>query len=57
MVECESPSDDPRAVDRFVDLVAAEAAPFASVQTFSGGMFGKHLLCEFALPGASKKKG
>jgi glutamate carboxypeptidase len=57
MVECESPSDDPRAVDRFVDLVSAEAAPFASVQTFPGGKFGKHLLCEFALPGPSKKKG
>ena len=36
MVECESPSDDPRAVDRFVDLVAAEIAPFATVQTFPG---------------------
>jgi glutamate carboxypeptidase len=57
MVECESPSDDPRAVDRFVDLVSAEAASFASVQTFPGGKFGKHLLCEFALPGPSKKKG
>ena len=57
MVECESPSDDPRAVDRFVDLVSAEAAPFARVQTFPGGKFGKHLLCEFALPGPSKKKG
>jgi glutamate carboxypeptidase len=57
MVECESPSDDPRAVDRFVDLVSTEAAPFARVQTFPGGKFGKHLLCEFALPGPSKKKG
>ena len=57
MVECESPSDDPRAVDRFVDLVAAEVAPFASVQTFPGGKFGKHLLCEFSLPGPVKKKG
>jgi glutamate carboxypeptidase len=57
MVECESPSDNPRAVDRFVDLVSAEAAPFASIQTFPGGKFGKHLLCEFALPGRSKKKG
>ncbi len=57
MVECESPSDDPRAVDRFVDLLSAEVASFASVQTFPGGKFGKHLLCEFALPGPSKKKG
>ena len=57
MVECESPSDDPRAVDRFVDLVAAELAPLASIETFPGGRFGRHLLCEFALPGPAKKKG
>ena len=57
MVECESPSDDAHAVDRFVDLVAAEVEPFASVQTFPGGKFGRHLLCEFALPGPAKKKG
>ena len=58
MVECESPSDDARAVDRFVDLVAAAVAPFATVQTFpGGGRFGRHLLCEFALPGPAKKRG
>jgi glutamate carboxypeptidase len=57
MVECESPSDDARAVDRFVDLLAVEAAPFALVETFPGGKFGRHLLCEFALPGPAKKKG
>jgi len=57
MAECESPSDDSGAVDRFVDLVAAEVAPFATVATFPGGRFGRHLLCEFALPGPAKKKG
>lgn len=57
MVECESPSDDARAVDRFVDLVAAEVKPLGSIQIFPGGKFGKHLLCEFALPGPVKKKG
>jgi glutamate carboxypeptidase len=58
MVECESPSDDARAVDRFVDLVAAEVGRFAAVQTFpGGGRFGRHLLIEFALPGPAKKKG
>lgn len=56
-VECESPSDDARAVDRFVDLVAQAAEPMGVVQTFSGGKFGKHLLCEFALPGPAKKRG
>jgi glutamate carboxypeptidase len=58
MVECESPSDDASAVDRFVDLVAAEVGRFAAVETFpGGGRFGRHLLCEFALPGPAKKKG
>jgi len=58
MVECESPSDDARAVDRFVDMVAAEVGRFAVVQTFPGGArFGRHLLIEFALPGPAKKKG
>ena len=58
MVECESPSDDARAVDRFVDLVAAAVAPFAAVETFpGGGRFGRHLLVEFALPGPAKKRG
>jgi glutamate carboxypeptidase len=57
MVECESPSDDSRAVDRFVDLVAAAVEPFAAVQMYPGGKFGRHLLCEFALPGPAKKKG
>jgi glutamate carboxypeptidase len=57
MAECESPTDDARAVDRFVDLVAAEAGSFAAIQTFPGGRFGRHLLCEFALPGPARKKG
>lgn len=57
LVECESPSDDPRAVDRFVDLLAGEVAPFAAVQTFPGGTHGKHLLSEFALPCPARKKG
>lgn len=54
MVECESPSDDPRAVDRFADLVAAKAAATAKVKTFPGGRFGRHLRCEFQLPGRKK---
>ncbi|HKW96497.1 MAG TPA: M20 family metallopeptidase [Bryobacteraceae bacterium] len=56
-VECESPSDSAPAVERFVDLVAQAAEPMGVVQTFSGGKFGKHLLCKFALPGPAKKKG
>lgn len=45
---CESPSDDPAAVDRFVALLSDLFAPLAKIRIISGGPFGKHLLCEFA---------
>ena len=51
MVECESPSDDQAAVNRFVDLLGSEIADIAKVRTFKGGRFGKHMRCEFQLPG------
>lgn len=51
LVECESPSDDPQAVDRFVDLLASKLDGLAKVKTFPGGKFGRHMRCEFALPG------
>ncbi len=54
MVECESPSSDPAAVDRFVDLVSDTVAPFADVRTMRGGRFGRNLICEFRLPGRKK---
>jgi glutamate carboxypeptidase len=53
-VECESPSDDPSAVNRFVELVSDTVTPFAKVKTFPGGKFGKHLVCEVELPGREK---
>ena len=49
-VECESPSDSPAAVNRFVDLVAETVSPFAAVKTLAGGAFGKILVCEMQLP-------
>jgi glutamate carboxypeptidase len=52
--ECESPSDDPAAVGRFVELVSDRAAPFARVKTYPGGRFGKHVVCEMRLPGRRK---
>jgi glutamate carboxypeptidase len=55
MVECESPTDDAAAVNRLVDLVATEVALGAKVKTFDGGRFGRHLRCEFKLPGRSKE--
>jgi glutamate carboxypeptidase len=53
-VECESPSDDPAAVNRFVELVSDTVTAFAKVKTFPGGKFGKHLVCEVELPGGKK---
>jgi glutamate carboxypeptidase len=53
-VACESPSDDPAAVNRFVELVSDTVAPIARAKTHAGGKFGKHLVCEMKLPGRKK---
>jgi len=55
MVECESPSDDAAAVNRFVDLTAGKAADIAAVKVIPGGRFGNHLRLEFTLPGKKKQ--
>ncbi len=55
MVECESPSDDPAAVNRFVDLLGDIAPSFARAKTVSGGHFGRHWMCEFDLAGRKKR--
>jgi glutamate carboxypeptidase len=54
LVECESPSDEPAAVARFVELVSDKVAGLARVRTVPGGRFGPHLQCEFELPGGAK---
>lgn len=54
LVECESPSDNAPAVNRFVELVSDTVAPFARVRTVAARRYGRHLLCEFALPGRRK---
>lgn len=53
-VECESPSDSPAAVNRFVELVSDTVAPMGRVKTHPGGKFGKHVVCEMQLPGRKK---
>ena len=54
-VECESPSDHTASVNRFTDLLAESVKDLARVRTYSGGStHGKHLRCEFALPGRTK---
>lgn len=47
MVECESPSDDSAAINRFVEFLGHHVSPHAKLKTIAGGKFGKHLLCEF----------
>jgi glutamate carboxypeptidase len=54
-VECESPSDDPASVTRFVELVSDTIAPSAKVKTLSGGKFGRMLVAEMKLPGRKKE--
>jgi glutamate carboxypeptidase len=54
-VECESPSDHPPSVNRFVDLLASKL-DYDKVRTFPGGRFGRHLLVEFTLPGPRKTR-
>jgi glutamate carboxypeptidase len=53
-VECESPSDDPAAVDRFVELVSDTVTPIGCVKTTPAGRFGRLLECEMSLPGRKK---
>ena len=55
LVECESPSDDVAAVDRFVELMADTMAPLGAVRRVSGGSYGRHLVCEMRLPGRKKE--
>ncbi|MGA2600086.1 MAG: M20 family metallopeptidase [Bryobacteraceae bacterium] len=55
LVLAESPSFDAAAVNRFVELVADKLNGVGKVKTFPGGRFGKHLRCEFKLPGRGKQ--
>lgn len=57
-VECESPSDDPASVNRFVDLLAETVTDIARVKTYKGSAArGKHFRCEFLLPGPKSGMG
>ena len=55
LVECESPSDHPPSVDRFVELHRSKLDG-AKIRTFPGGRFGRHLRAEFTLPGPRKRR-
>jgi glutamate carboxypeptidase len=54
-VACESPTDDPAAVKRFVDLVASRASDCAVPRTIRCGKFGPILRLKFKLPGRRKQ--
>ena len=58
-VECESPSNDPSAVARFVDLLVESTKDIASAKrlpskTAGPNAYGPHLRLEFATPGRKK---
>lgn len=56
LVECESPSGDSAAVNRFVDLFSSKVADIGTCRTMPGGRFGRNLLVEFDLPGPRRKQ-
>jgi glutamate carboxypeptidase len=56
LVECESPTGDRAALDRFVDLMADTMAPLAAVRKPAGGPYGKHLVCDIRLPRRRKPR-
>jgi glutamate carboxypeptidase len=57
LARCESPSDQPQAVNRLVNLLAARLDGAVNVKTLPGGRFGHHLRCEFKLAGAKSDQG
>ena len=53
LVECESPSDNPASIGRFVDLVTAKLSGMAGARVFHGsGHYGPNVQFEFNLPGS-----
>ncbi len=55
LVECESPSDSPQAVNRFVDLFTERSKDIASAKVIQSRGYGRHLRLEFKLPGRKKR--
>ena len=57
LARCESPSDQPQAVNRFVNLLATRLDGAVNIKTLPGGRFGHHLRAEFKLPGGKSSEG
>jgi glutamate carboxypeptidase len=51
LVECESPSGHAPGIDKFVEVFSGMSSDIARVRTYPG----KHLRCEFLLPGSRKQ--
>jgi glutamate carboxypeptidase len=54
VVECESPTNDAAAVNRCADLFADGIKDIAKIKPVKGGKYGRHLICDFNLPGKRK---
>lgn len=50
-VECESPSDHPRSVNRFIDLMTKRTQDIATAKVSRGTAYGSNARFAFALPG------
>jgi glutamate carboxypeptidase len=57
MVECESPSDSPGDVNRFVELLVERTKDIASPELFPAEGFGKHLRLTFHAGGKGGRRG
>ena len=51
MVECESPSDSPADVNRYVDLVIEQSKDIATPKIIKSDQYGRHLRLDCKLPG------
>ncbi|MDQ2842928.1 MAG: M20 family metallopeptidase [Acidobacteriota bacterium] len=56
MVECESPSDSPADVNRYVDLLVEHTKDIASPKLMKSDKYGKHLRLDFKLPGRAREQ-
>ena len=56
MVECESPSDSPANVNRFVDLLIEHTRDIATPKLFQSSAFGRHLRLDFKLGGRGRAR-
>jgi glutamate carboxypeptidase len=54
-VECESPTEDAPAVNRFAELIAEETCGLATAKFIRSGRYGRHLRLEFKLAGRKKQ--